>query len=57
VLTFKYSSLLSSFLKVVCYIIPFSKLLPVFGCVVGFAVFKGAIALLKTIWDIFPISG
>lgn len=54
---FEYSGLLSSFLKVICYIIPFSKLLPIFGGVVGFAVFKGAIALLRTVWDIFPIKG
>lgn len=54
---FEYTVLLLSFLHIVCYVIPFTKLLPIFVTVVSIVVFKVGIALLKTIWDLFPLRG
>lgn len=51
-----YVSVLTSFLSVVFYIIPFKKLLPIFVIVIAFSVFRIAISILKTIWSILPIN-
>lgn len=53
---FEYTILLTSFLHVVCYILPFKKLLPIFIVVVSITVFKIGVSILKTIWDLFPFS-
>lgn len=53
---FEYANLLTSFLHVVCYILPFANLIPIFVAVVSIVVFKVGISILKTIWDLFPFS-
>jgi hypothetical protein len=56
-LPFQYSTLLLSFLHVVCYILPFGKLMPIFITVISVVVFKISVSLLKTIWQLLPIKG
>ena len=52
-----YTNVLRSFLCVVFYIFPFNKLKPIFIAVIGFSVYKIAISVLKTLWNILPIRG
>lgn len=52
-----FKALFISFMQVVCYLIPFKKLLPIFVCIVAFVVFKISVTLIKTVWDIFPLRG
>jgi len=52
-----YISILQNFLSVVFYIFPFNKLKPIFIAIIGFSVYKIAISILKTIWNILPIRG
>lgn len=56
-LPFQYSTLLLSFLHIVCYVLPFNKLMPIFITVISVVVFKISVSLLKTIWQLLPISG
>lgn len=56
-LPFKYTNLLVSFLSIVCYVLPFNKLMPLFAVVVSIVVFKISVSLVKTIWQMLPISG
>lgn len=54
---FQYVDLLISFLHIVCYVLPFSKLIPIFVVVISIIVFKTGVSLLKTIWQLLPIRG
>lgn len=54
---FQYASLLLTFLQIVCYVLPFKKLLPIFIVVISIVVFKITVSLIKTIWQLLPISG
>lgn len=56
-LPFQYSTLLISFLHIVCYVLPFKKLIPIFVTVISVVVFKISVSLLKTIWQLLPIKG
>lgn len=55
-LPFEFASLLTGFLHIVCYILPFDRLYPIFIVVVSITVFKIGISIIKTIWDLFPFS-
>ena len=47
--------LLTSFLEVVAYIIPWGYLYPLILIIFGIIGFKIIISLIKTIWDILPV--
>lgn len=56
-LTFNFATneFLKSLLSVVCYIVPFKTLLPIFAVVISLTLFKISVSLLKTIWALFPL--
>ncbi|MCI9063414.1 MAG: hypothetical protein HFJ17_02260 [Clostridia bacterium] len=56
-ITFQYGSLLMSFLQIVCYILPFQKLMPVFIIVIALTVYKIAVALVDVLWRVINIKG
>ena len=43
------------FIKVVAYLFPWSELSPLISFIVAMFVFRGVVALIKTIWDLLPI--
>lgn len=43
------------FISVVSYLMPFDKLVPLFAIVFGVFVFRGIVALIRTIWDLLPV--
>ena len=54
---FQYAELFVSFLHVIVYIIPVKKLLPLFVTAIALIVFRITVAVIKTLWDIFPLQG
>ena len=48
---------LANFLHIIYYVIPIGKLSPIIFCYVAFTIFKIVIAVIKTIWQIFPVRG
>lgn len=42
------------FVRIVCYFFPMDTLLSIFGIIVAFSVFRIAIRLIKTIWELLP---
>lgn len=56
-LPFKYTTLLVSFLHIVCYVLPFNKLMPIFIVVISIVIFKITVSFIKTVWQILPLRG
>lgn len=54
--SFNTDQFLQQILSVACYIFPFKALLPILVVIISVTLFKIGIAILKTIWDIFPFS-
>lgn len=52
-----FGATLSSFLSVVCYILPIKRLLPVVACSIGLISLRIVVALLKSVWSILPVRG
>jgi len=52
-----YLSVLGSFIALGLYIIPVSKLAPIIAIVVSSFLFRFIVSVIKTIWQLFPISG
>lgn len=48
-------SIVQGFIKVIAYLFPWNNLLPLITFVVGMFIFRGVVALIKTIWDLLPI--
>lgn len=48
---------LTNFLHVIYYILPIAKLKPIIYCFLGLMTFRIVISLIKTIWNLLPISG
>lgn len=48
-------SFLSSVLRVIYYILPIQKLLPIITFIVAMFIFRSVISLIKTIWDLIPL--
>lgn len=46
---------LTHFFKVIYYLLPIDKILPLFFLIIGINIFKIAISLIKTIWDLLPV--
>ena len=47
----------TEFLQIVAYVLPWSNLTPLFGLVIAIFVFRAVIALIKLIWSFIPIIG
>ena len=47
----------TEFLQISAYLLPFSNLLPLFSIVISIFVFRAAIALIKLVWSFIPIIG
>ncbi len=43
------------FIKVVAYLFPWAELSPLISFIIAMFVFRGVVALIKTIWDLLPI--
>ncbi len=56
-LPLNYINLFISFLHIICYVLPFKKLMPIFLVVISIVVFKTSVSILKTIWQLLPIKG
>lgn len=48
-------TVVTQFLMVIAYVIPWSNLLPIFGIIGVIMGFRITISLIKTIWDLLPI--
>lgn len=48
---------LTNFLHVIYYILPIKKLSPIIYCFIGLMTFRIVISIVKTIWNLLPISG
>lgn len=48
---------LASFLHVIYYVLPIGKLSPIIFCFIALMLFRIAVALIKTIWSLIPVSG
>ena len=48
---------LTNFLHVIYYVLPIAKLSPIIYCFLGLMAFRIVIAVIKTIWNLLPISG
>ena len=46
---------IGDFISVIAYILPWTALLPLITIVVGSFIFRIAVALVKTIWDLLPV--
>lgn len=47
---------LTNFLHVIYYVLPMGKLSPIIICFVGLMAFRIVISIIKTLWDLLPIS-
>lgn len=45
------------FVNFACYILPIGKLMPILLIIISLTVFKIAVSIIKTIWDILPLKG
>ena len=48
---------LTSFLPIIYYVLPIKKLSPIIYCFLGLMTFRIIISIIKTIWNLLPISG
>lgn len=48
-------SIVSEFIKVIAYLLPWSSITPLITIVIAIFGFRAIIALIKTIWDLLPI--
>lgn len=47
--------IVTEFLQIVAYLLPWSNILPLIHLVVGIFVFRGVLALIKLIWHFIPV--
>lgn len=47
--------IISDFVSVIAYILPWGALLPLFTLIVGIFIFRITVSLIKTIWDLLPV--
>ena len=47
--------IISDFISVISYILPWSALLPLITIIVSSFIFRIAVSLIKTIWDLLPV--
>jgi len=55
--TSPYLSGLASFLHIIYYVLPIGKLSPILFCFIGLMLFRIVVSIIKTIWNLIPISG
>lgn len=55
--TSPYLSGLSSFLKVIYYVLPIGKLSPIIFCFIASMAFRIVISIIKTLWSLIPVRG
>lgn len=48
-------TIVQKFVQVVAYIFPWSQLSPLVAFIVVMFIFRGVVALIKTIWEMLPI--
>lgn len=48
-------TVVTSFLQVIAYILPWSNILPLIILTIGIIVLKIGISIVKTIWDLLPL--
>ena len=48
---------LTSFLHVIYYVLPITKLSPIIFCFVGLMIFRSVLSLIQVIWDMIPVRG
>lgn len=48
---------LTTFLHIIYYVLPISKLSPIIFCFVALMSFRIIVSLIKTIWSLIPING
>ena len=49
--------IVSQFLQLVAYLLPWSNLLPLIIFIIAMFVFRGVLSLIKLIWSFIPIIG
>lgn len=52
-----FSDVLFNFFAIACCLLPIKNLMPIFLFFVSIVVFKTTINIVKTIWNLLPISG
>ena len=48
-------SVISDFINIVAFVLPWSNILPIIAFIVAMFAFRAIIALIKTIWDLLPV--
>lgn len=48
-------SVISDFVNIVAFILPWSNILPLISFIVIMFAFRAIVALIKTIWDLLPV--
>lgn len=48
-------SVISDFVNIVAFVLPWSNILPIFTFIIVMFAFRAIIALIKTIWDLLPV--
>lgn len=48
-------SVISDFINIVAFVLPWSNILPIITFIVAMFAFRAIIALIKTIWDLLPV--
>lgn len=46
---------ISDFINIIVFVLPWKNILPLIGFIVGMFGFRAIISLIKTIWDLLPI--
>ncbi len=52
-----YIDFIFQYINLACYILPIGKLMPILLIIISINVFKIAVSIIKTIWDILPLKG
>ena len=48
---------ISEFIQIVAYVLPWSNMLPLISLVIGIFIFRVVLALIKLIWHFIPVLG
>lgn len=55
--TSPYLATLTTIFSIIVYILPIGKLSPIITIFIASMIFRGVVAIIKSIWQLIPISG
>ena len=48
-------SVISDFINIIAFILPWSNIVPIITFIVGMFAFRAIVSLIKTIWELLPV--